>query len=436
MRYTAPLIIFILILPCIAIALKGNNSFAEDLFQRAKERITARAVTKECRDLIVSEYTRQLIAFSTEAPLPFEDKEFENECWSVQGEEKGDRITFSPATLRIAYLILAHEHPDQVIRLIKALNEPGHIFIVHVDLKRAEMYNHLEKWSNPSNTPGEIASRVYLVPRAQSKRVTWGGWSVVDATLACMKQALSSAHTYDFMLLLSGSSYPLQANRQIRAALAAASEKGDIINDIASKPDYRPPDRWYSYIDCDDKLHRVGRLSAPVGLALYSGSQWWAISRAVASWLLSANKTSLPELFSAYARRTMVPDETYFATLFTHSPYCDGIVRPYQGHAGPRLMHVEWGESGGWVDPEGDEGTKCLLPSHARSRCGRSPKVVTFADRHTVLASNALFARKFDATVEQSQLLLDAIDQRRAFYDEMGRWTDERLTRTCDLDEI
>ena len=60
------------------------------------------------------------------------------------------------------------------------------------------------------------------------------------------------------------------------------------------------------------------------------------------SMALSLDKAGLPEQFAAYARRTAVPDETYFATLFMHSPFCRKIIRPSMDRGAPRVMHVEW----------------------------------------------------------------------------------------------
>ena len=125
--------------------------------------------------------------------------------------------------------------------------------------------------------------------------------------------------------------------------------QGDIVHEVETEPSARPPDRWYSYIDCDDRLHRVSRLVLPRGITLYGGSQWWAISSTVSRWLLSLDKAGLPEQFAAYARRTAIPDETYFATLFMHSPFCRKIIRPSMDRGAPRVMHVEWGEGGGWL---------------------------------------------------------------------------------------
>ena len=365
-----------------------------------------------CKNLIISMYDKQLEAFSMENPFPFESTDFESECECEGGSEKRV-VEYRPATLRVAYLLLVHEQPEQVIRLIKALDEPVHIFFVHVDLKSPETYRCLEAWA-------EEDKKVFLVPKSQSKRVTWGGWSVVEATLECIKLGLSSNRPFDFMVLLSGSTYPLQSNRHIRTALAAAGNQGDILGDIGYEPVVKAPAYWHSYVECDDRLHRVGRLTYPSGdVEIYQGAQWWAISFAAATWLVSGS--GLPQRYAEYAQHTRVPDEHYFSTMFRHSPFCDRIITPSSDH-GVSLMTLEWGKDGGWADDQ-DE-MRCLVPSYL-AMCGRSPIILTTAN-DALLASPALFARKFDATLNGSRHLLDIIDRRRAFDDEaMKLWQDE-----------
>jgi hypothetical protein len=42
--------------------------------------------------------------------------------------------------MRIAYLIMAHKNPTQVIRLIDRLDDEGVSFFVHVDRKADQVY--------------------------------------------------------------------------------------------------------------------------------------------------------------------------------------------------------------------------------------------------------------------------------------------------------
>ena len=249
---------------------------------------------------------------------------------------RGDNFSdaSNPKSLQIAYLILAHKQPELVIRLIKALNEPGHIFVVHVDLKSAKCTTSWRTGLTTFNKRQEVNRKIYMVPKAHSIG-SRGGWSMVEATLACMRQARGTNHSFSWMMLISESSYPLQSNHRIRATLAAAGAQGDIVHEVETEPSARPPDRWYSYIDCDDRLHRVSRLVLPRGITLYSGSQWWAISSTVSRWLLSLDKAGLPEQFAAYARRTAVPDETYFANV-VHALTL--LPKNYKALNGPRHL--------------------------------------------------------------------------------------------------
>jgi hypothetical protein len=58
-------------------------------------------------------------------------------------------------TLSILYVILVHSHPDFAVRMINALHEPQHTFVVHVDLKYDDIYNRI-KTSTKNLTNGNL----------------------------------------------------------------------------------------------------------------------------------------------------------------------------------------------------------------------------------------------------------------------------------------
>ncbi|HBP90928.1 MAG TPA: beta-1,6-N-acetylglucosaminyltransferase [Nitrospirales bacterium] len=96
--------------------------------------------------------------------------------------------------MKIAYLILAHHMPEHLPRLVRALNDRGVDFDIHVDAK-TDMTPFL----------GCAAPNVHFVaPRIPVK---WGRWSLVEATLALMRQALSRRVPYDYLVLLSGACF-------------------------------------------------------------------------------------------------------------------------------------------------------------------------------------------------------------------------------------
>ena len=53
-------------------------------------------------------------------------------------------VELDPDHISLLYVILAHEHPAFVERLIQALDEPMHSFVIHVDGKAEETYRHLQ----------------------------------------------------------------------------------------------------------------------------------------------------------------------------------------------------------------------------------------------------------------------------------------------------
>jgi hypothetical protein len=107
--------------------------------------------------------------------------------------------SIDPSSLGILYLLLVHQSPDFVFRLITALNESQHTFVLHVDLKVSSCQSILPTTlTRPSlisqsvETADIIATRmatmnapnVFLVPHNLRSAISWGGYSIVNATLA------------------------------------------------------------------------------------------------------------------------------------------------------------------------------------------------------------------------------------------------------------
>jgi hypothetical protein len=76
-------------------------------------------------------------------------------------------------------------------------------------------------------------------------------------------------------------------------------------------------------------------------------------------------------------RRASSPDESFFQTVLVNSPLRDRLVND-------DLRYVDWSEG------------------------GASPRVLTSYDLDRMLASHALFARKFDPAVDAE--VLDVLD--------------------------
>lgn len=167
----------------------------------------------------------------------------------------------SPENLSILYIILVHAYPDFVVRLINSLDEPQHTFVLHVDGKETHIRKKLLQIL-------KLRENVYLVDEKDSVRVNWGGYSVVNATIQSMRYAWLLDRPFHYMQLLSGTSYPIKSNLAIRTELSQIPSA--IYMDVIEQPNFPSPELWQHYVECDDRLHRIHRISLPRGtLSLY-----------------------------------------------------------------------------------------------------------------------------------------------------------------------
>ena len=97
--------------------------------------------------------------------------------------------------------------------------------------------------------------------------------------------------------LISGTSYPIKSNLAIRTELS--QHPGAIYMDVSPGTNQPDPVTWFHYVECDDALHRIARLSVPRGMHMYLGSQWFAIPYHVVQWLVD---DVLPFQYSLYAQ--------------------------------------------------------------------------------------------------------------------------------------
>ncbi|AOY00643.1 beta-1,6-N-acetylglucosaminyltransferase [Jeongeupia sp. USM3] len=265
--------------------------------------------------------------------------------------------------MRLAYLILAHAAPAQLARLIGRLAAPGVRVYVHVD----------------ANTPADVFAEMQALAPAGTVFIArrpcrWGGFSLVDATLDLMRAA--RADGCDWLVLLSGADYPIKPHADIVARL----EQGDVAGylDLRSEAEFDVCYRWQAWHPeslngrpagralqkLQRGLRRLGvrrRLPAPLA-AVWAGSQWWCLRHDAADAVL--NYCHEYPRTVAFFRCTLVPDEMFVQTVLMHTGLAGRLVRD-------PLRHLVWAP-GAW-----------------------SPATLTESDLPALLASDALFARKF-----------------------------------------
>lgn len=236
-------------------------------------------------------------------------------------------------------MILAHDTPAHLSRLIEALRHPLHRFFVHVD-RKAELRSFLHVEAD------DVALLDARVP------VYWGDFSQVEASLELLRGAVGASDEFDYFVLMSGSDYPLYGAQQISAFFSTARDLEFISTvRLPCEAAGKPLDRMTAYKPAGDPASiryrltalavRLGRYSRDFRAALGSlvplaGSSWWALTRSAAETVLRFIDAEPAKV--AYFRNSYCPDESFFQTIIGNSPRKQHIRRA--------LFYADWSAGG------------------------------------------------------------------------------------------
>ena len=274
---------------------------------------------------------------------------------------------------KLAHLILAHDNPDQLVRLVGKLSHESADIYIHLDAK-ADIFLFKE------------AEKVPGVRFVQNRtNVVWCEYSTIAATLIAMEEILAGGVPYSHINLLSGRDYPLQTPAKIFSFFQANQGKSflwfeRIFNEWQDGQsrikyyyfgDYGFPGR-YQLSDLAMKLMPARKL--PGGLIAYGRSQWLTLTTESVRYVLDYVK--LNPSISRFFRMTWAVDEVFFQTILCNSPLKDTLVNN-------NLRHIVLNK-------------------------GFRPITFTMANANELQSCGKLYARKFDSSVDSS--ILDYID--------------------------
>jgi hypothetical protein len=247
--------------------------------------------------------------------------------------------------VRIAYLILAHNNPEHLERLIDRLSAPGAAFFVHIDAKSS---------MGPFKA---LESKAVFCKRRVN--CGWGDISLVDATLELIKCATSGPSGFDYYVLLSGACYPLHAPEYIKEFLSRHQgteyiEAFELPNAEYNKPIERITRFWIR------KGKPLARLRWPIQRFLnmvlprrdytkalgsgdlVTGSQWWCLTGDAVKHVLEVTARQ-PEIYR-FCKFVDCPDEFYFQFVLWNSRFRKKISHSLTftawapGKTGPELL--------------------------------------------------------------------------------------------------
>lgn len=225
---------------------------------------------------------------------------------------------------RIAFIILAHDNPENLAELARGLvgSGTGHHVVIHFDRNAPEaQFGRLSAAmaSNPA---------IHLV--ADRIRCGWGDFTLVEATLLALRLIRDRGLACDRVMLVSGACLPIRPIAELSDYLDAHPQTEFIEVHGAEwivagmrQARYehyhifnkRKRPRLFFYFHVLQKWLGVKR-AVPAGLAPRFGSQWWTLTWPVCARVLELLDAD-PRILRFF-RTTWIPDELMLQTLVGH----------------------------------------------------------------------------------------------------------------------
>ncbi|HEV2647169.1 MAG TPA: beta-1,6-N-acetylglucosaminyltransferase [Acidobacteriaceae bacterium] len=298
---------------------------------------------------------------------------------------------------RVAFLILAHNEPQLLSRLLRKLVADWCHCFVHIDRKV-----DIKQFQDLSSVP-----HVTFLPMEQRLAVYWCGYSVTAAMLNLMRYAKTSAFQPTRFVLLSGVDYPIKPLNLIRTVVSQNKEyiqidrqiqpRGDSSFDRCLNRRFLGNNRFLNPRTAPQWIDRITRgierrmaRSHPEGLKIYYGAQWWTLTDHGIEAVLSFVKSN--PVVVRWFTGTKVPDEHMIHSIIKASSRSSQVAfdatrtdEPPFGINRHALHYIDWTTANPHL-----------------------PKTLELEDLNPLLESDALFARKMSSS--RSVKLLDALD--------------------------
>jgi len=310
--------------------------------------------------------------------------------------------------VKLAYLVLAHNAPSQLSRLVNRLDSPNIEFLIHID-KKSDIEPFLNEFKYSDN--------VHFIKKRIN--IFWRGYTLVEATLALMREAQKYQANYN--ILLSGSDYPIKTNQYIQDFLCRSDLEYISFFRLVDRPTWLKKIEHFHYLDSrftnsygyhftEWRYRRLQMKCAQLfpkrkfinNMIPYGGSQWWMLTNKCLDYVLEFIESN--RQFVKYYKYTDAPDEMVFQTIILNSPFKEKVINwnQYQDEEKRKKLHATW--------PCPASAYNYRYIEWNKERSGRSgrPVVLDERDFDALISTHCLFARKFEPV--RSKIVLDLID--------------------------
>jgi hypothetical protein len=319
--------------------------------------------------------------------------------------------------MRIAYLIMAHNQPEHLLRMVNALDCQGAAFYIHIDKK-----------SDTAPFHAALGNRGNIHLLCDRVTANWMGFSLIEISLRMLRLAVEEG--FDYCLQLSGADYPIKSNDYLFSFFENADKEYIAFWRLEDRPSWLPKVQHYYFIDAipirdwSNNRERVywrrlfwGRFFKYQkympkrkflrGMIPYGGSDWWSLSYGCAAYVLRFVEEN--PSYKQFFRYTHSPCELFFQTIILNSDRA-GSVKNFERYNMWRAARLkEQLRSEADMLPEETFNYRYVDWSVEVTGERERPAVLDERDWEKIKSSKCHFARKFDP--RRSAKLLDMIDR-------------------------
>ncbi|MDE1149443.1 MAG: beta-1,6-N-acetylglucosaminyltransferase [Azospirillaceae bacterium] len=205
-----------------------------------------------------------------------------------------------------------HAELQQLGRLLRTLYNEDDYFIIHID-RRAK--------SSTLIGVSHLVESLKNVSVISTRTCSWGGVSLVDATLDMMALGLRLHPVWSHAVILSATHLPVQTAEQIRRWAPAG--KSILSWDRISGADCP---KWlagtydrieWEYVEIPGAGMRKADKLGPVEFSYFKGSQWCTIARPHVEFVVE----NMHSAIATRLRKSNMADEAFFQTMLLNSPH-------------------------------------------------------------------------------------------------------------------
>lgn len=278
------------------------------------------------------------------------------------------------------FIIMAHNQPEMLQRIVGRLYSLNHYFYIHID-KKVDIRPFKSQIGEDDNIDWCEDNRI---------RVNWGGYSQIKCTLNLLRKSLTDNTYFDFIHLISGVDYPCVSNELFDDFFFRSNQRSFMQFDTPKEvrmwrnDKYSERLKWhfrdYKFLEkimLPQILNRISPRKPMKGV--YAGWNWFSWHRNVAEYVmnfLDNNKRYLNRF-----KYTSCCDEVIFHTLLYD--VADKLnIEKYNA-----LRYIDW---------------------HPMRPYKSLPLVLNMQDAERIKDSGCFFCRK--CSLEESKELLDYLD--------------------------